>query len=197
MKKKGQSRKRILKLLQRSLTDSVPVRIVRSVAPDETLDGIVLDLKRDWILLAKIRNGGYFDGYSIARPADFRRVHTDARFLPFLREHQTWPPAKPREPIDLSSPSSFISAAARLADIVTLFEESRRPDMCWIGSTADWGKKSVWILTIDPDTTWDKYMTQFKFKHLTRIDFADDYNKALVKLAGPKPPPTTTHGQPS
>lgn len=68
--------------------------------------------------------------------------------------------------------------------------------MCRIGSPADWGKKSVWILTIYPDRTWDDYMTQFKYKHLTRIDFADDYNKALVKMACPKPPPTSAHGQP-
>ncbi|MFB0834281.1 hypothetical protein ACX8Z9_14405 [Arthrobacter halodurans] len=186
----------MLKLLQRSLDQSVPVQIVRTVAPNETLHGIVLDLTRDWVLLTGIRDGGYFDGYNIVRPTDFRSVETDTRFLPFLREHQAWPPAQPAEPIDLSSPSNFISAAASLAGVVTLFEEARRPDMCWIGSPADWGKKSVWILTIDPDATWDDYMTQFKFKHLTRIDFADDYNKALVTVAGPKPPPTAEHGQP-
>ena len=165
------------------------------MAPDEILDGIVLELTADWVLLARLRDGGYFNGYSIVRLADFRRVESRTTFLPFLREHQPWPPAKPAEPIDLGGPAAFITDAVRLAGVVSLFVEVRRPDECWIGSPVHWGKKTVWIQTIEPDATWEEMMIPFKFKHLRRIDFLDDYNKALVILAGPEPEPAAD-GQP-
>jgi hypothetical protein len=195
--KKSQSRRKIGASLRRSLSDVVPVRITRTVVPNEALDGIVLDLAPDWVLLAQLRGGGYFDGYCIVRRADLRRVETRTTFLPFLREHQPWPPAKPAGSVDLSGPHTFIADAARYASVVSLYEEARRPDMCWIGSPEDWGEKSAWILTIEPDATWDGFITRFKFKHLTRVDFADDYNNAVLTLAGPKPLPTTAHGRPA
>jgi hypothetical protein len=196
MTKKGQSRKKIRAQLQRSLVDGVPVRIFRTVVSDETLDGVVLDLAPEWILLAGLREGGYLNGYAVVRLQDFRRVEMRTTFLPFLRERQTWPPARPEGTIDLSGPRTFLADAARLASVVSLYEEARRPDMLWVGSPEDWGKTSSWILAIEPDATWDDSMTRFKFKHLTRIDFADDYNKAMRSLAGPKPPRMAAFGRP-
>ncbi|WP_263970142.1 hypothetical protein [Zafaria cholistanensis] len=38
-------------------------------------------------------------------------------------------------------------------------------------------------------------MTKFKFKHLTRVDFSDDYTRAVLELAGPLPPKGSRHGQ--
>lgn len=59
----------------------------------------------------------------------------------------------------------------------------------------DWGRKSVWVLTVDPDMTWDGFMTKFKFKHLTRVDFVDDYTRAVRELAGPLPSKGARQGQ--
>lgn len=186
--KKNQSPAKVRARLERSLNGHVPVRIARHVAPDEVFDGVVLDLAAEWGLLACLREGGYLNGYTVLRIADIGAVKTDQRFLPFLQAHQPWPPARPAEPIDLTGPDRLLKDIAQAAPIMTIYREARYPDALWIGSPVEWARKSAWILTIDPDMTWDDHMTKFKFKHLTRIDFSDDYTRVVEELAGPLPP---------
>jgi hypothetical protein len=186
--KKNQSSAKVRTRLERSLSGHVPVSITRRIAPDEVFDGVVLDLAAEWVLLACLREGGYLNGYTVLRIADIGAVKTDQRFLPFLQAHQPWPPARPAEPIDLTGPDRLLKDIAQAAPIMTIYREARYPDALWIGSPVEWARKSAWILTIDPDMTWDDHMTKFKFKHLTRIDFSDDYTRVVEELAGPLPP---------
>lgn len=37
---------------------------------------------------------------------------------------------------------------------------------------------------IEPDGTWDEMWTNTRFKHLTRVDFLDDYSVAMGQIAG-------------
>lgn len=195
--KKNQASSKVLSRLERSLSGHVPVRVSRRVAPDEVFDGVVSDLAAEWVLLACLRDGGYLNGYTMLRVADIRTVKTDERFVPFLQTHQSWPPAPPVKPVDLTGPARFLKDIAHTAPAMALYEEARRPDMLWVGAPVEWRRKSAWILTIDPDMTWDGFMTKFKFKHLTRIDFSDDYTRAVLELAGPLPPKGARHGQPT
>lgn len=186
--KKNQSSAKVRTRLERSLSGHVPVRITRRVAPDEVFDGVVLDLAAEWVLLACLRDGGYLDGYTVLKIADIRTVKADKRFVPFLQAHQSWPPARPAGPVDLTEPARFLKDIAQAAPVMALYREARRPNMFTVGTPVEWGRKSAWILGIDPDMTWRDYMTEFKFKHLTRIDFSDDYTRAVRELAGPLPP---------
>lgn len=193
--KKNQSPEKILSRLNLSRSEDFPIRISRHSDPDEPLNGIVLQLATEWVLIAAIRDGGHFDGYSIIKTADIRAVKVETTFVPYLRTHQTWPPERPAGTIDLTGPSTFLQEIGRTATVVVLYEEVRRPGMLWIGAPIERGKNSAWILTIEPDATWDTSMTKFKFKHLTRVDFSDDYSKAIFELAGPVPPKTPEHGE--
>ncbi|MGP5397683.1 hypothetical protein [Arthrobacter rhombi] len=195
--KKNQSPEKILTRLNLSLSEDVPIRISRHSDPDEPLAGIVLQLAAEWVLIAAIRNGGYFDGYSIIKTGDIRAIKAETTFVPYLRTHQAWPPERPAGTIDLTGPASFLKEIGATATVVALYEEVRRPGMLWIGAPVERGKKSVWILTIAPDATWDTSITKFKFKHLTRVDFSDDYSKAIFELAGAVPPKTADHGEKS
>lgn len=193
--KKNRSPEKILMRLNLSLRADFPIRISRHSDPNEPLTGIVLQLAAEWVLVAAIRNGGYFDGYSIIRTGDIRTIKVETTFVPYLRTHQAWPPERPAGTIDLTGPASFLKDIWATAAVVVLYEEVRRPGMLWIGAPVERGKKSVWIFTIAPDATWDTSMTKFKFKHLTRVDFSDDYSKAIFELAGPVPPKTAEHGE--
>ncbi|MGO2533415.1 hypothetical protein [Arthrobacter rhombi] len=186
--KKNQSPEKILTRLNLSHSEDVPIRIWRHSDPGEDLNGIVLQMAAEWVLLAAIRSGGYFDGYSIIRTGDIRAIKVETTFIPYLRTHQAWPPERPAGTIDLTGPASFLQEIWATAAVVVLYEEVRRPGMLWIGAPVERGKKSVWILTIAPDATWDTSMTKFKFKHPTRVDFSDDYSKAIFELAGAVPP---------
>lgn len=37
---------------------------------------------------------------------------------------------------------------------------------------------------IEPVGTWDEMWTNTRFKHLTRVDFLDDYSVAMGQIAG-------------
>lgn len=192
---KNRSLEKIRSRLSRSMGELLPVGISRRCAPNEPVDGIVLDLADEWVLLAVLRDGGYFNGFTVLRVADISTVNSKKTFIPFLHSHQPWPPARPKEPIDLTGPASFLADVARTATVVGLWTEVRQPDMLWIGAPVEWGKKSAWVLTIDPNATWEDLMIKVKFKHLTRVDFSDDYINAVLELAGPMPPRTVQPGQ--
>ncbi len=68
--KKSQSRKKLLATLRESLATATPVRIQRAVEPEEVLQGVVLELSEEWVLLADIRDGAYLDGYRVLRLTD-------------------------------------------------------------------------------------------------------------------------------
>lgn len=189
MSKETQSSKKMRELLGRSLKESRPVSIQRAVEQDEILDGIVLAFNSRWVLIASVRDGGYLDGYKVLRLADLRRVNSTP-FEGFLRQGAGWPPKKPLASFDLRDPRSIMQTAAGESPIVTVFREVKRPATCLIGAPVDWGKKSVWLLPINPEANWEDFMTKIRFKDVTQVAFGGDYERALLYVAGDIPPRT-------
>jgi hypothetical protein len=188
MSKKKQSRKKIRSLLVQSMKGARPVRIQRTVERHETEHGVVLELNTDWVLVASLRDGGYQDGYRVFRLADLRRVEPEATFEKFFHRDAQWPPVTPSAPFDLTNPRTIIEAAAKTSTIITVFREAKYPGKCWIGAPVDWGKASVWLLTLDPQASWEDFMFKIRFKDITQISFGGDYEKALLYVAGDIPP---------
>jgi hypothetical protein len=185
--KKRMSDKKVRKRLQRSLAENVPVVIVRRFDLAEELRGFVLDIGTRWVLLAALRDKAYFYGYTLVRVEDIRRLRLETTFLPVLRTHPAWPPSKPPEPLDLTGPASFLPAIGRLATVFVLHEETRRPEMMWIAAPTEVRKNATWVRMIDPDGTWNDFQTKSKYRHLTRLDFCDDYSHAVLSIAGTHP----------
>ncbi len=171
--------------LRRSAAEQVPVAVRRRFDPQERVEGIVLDIGARWVLLASLRDAAYFDGFTLLRLEDIRRVKVDPTFLPALRTGHTWPPSAPAGPLDLSDPAGFLAGIARQVPALALHEEARRPDMLWIAAPTEVGQKSILVRMIDPDCTWNDYLTKVKFRHLTRVDFGDDYIRAVLEVASP------------
>ena len=170
MAKKTQSKKNIRSLLEQSAKESLPLRIRRGVQKNEVVHGTVLEIGTDWILLASLRDGGYLDGYTALRVEDLRLVEAEETFLPVLKKDSQWPPKKPST-LDIANPRTIMETAAAKETLVAVFQEAKRPDTCLIGAPMDWGKKSVWLLTVDPAAQWEDFLIKLPFKDITRISF--------------------------
>lgn len=190
MAKKTQSKKNIRALLEQSAKESMPLRIRRGVQNNEVVHGTVLEIGTDWILLASLRDGGYLDGYTALRIQDLRLVEAEETFLPVLKKDAQWPPKKPST-LDIANPRTIMETAAAEETLVAVFQEAKRPDTCLIGAPMDWGKKSVWLLTVDPAAQWEDFLIKLPFKDITRISFGGDYETALLRVAGAVPSPET------
>ncbi|MCS4275982.1 hypothetical protein M2390_001154 [Mycetocola sp. BIGb0189] len=187
MPKSSHSRKKIARRLSRSLTECIPVEIVDRFSDGETRTGLVLALGEDWILLQSIRDAGFYDGYAILRRKDIRRVRLRDTFVPYLREHREWPPPLPAGEINLASAATILADVARIASVFVFAEEWRRPGAVWLGTPVEWDARAMWIVMINPDCTWEDGAREALFTNLTRVEFDDDYSRAVHAVAGPMP----------
>lgn len=179
------------KALRGALENKRHVIIKRGIKKADLIRGYVLAIDQDWVLLAKTRDGGYPDGFSVLRTADITKVRADGSFeAQFLRQVGQWPPAAPSKPIDLSRPQTIITGAAAQQTIVTLYTELKWPDECYIGAPVDWEEKRVWLLEVDGRARWEHDMSAYHLKKITRIEFGGAYETALLTVAGPLPPRT-------
>ncbi|GAA1405961.1 hypothetical protein AUR04nite_16700 [Glutamicibacter uratoxydans] len=184
---KLQKRSKVISRLNCSQDELVPVKIYRSVAPDEHDEAIVLQISQGWVLLAVLRDGGYFNGYTLVRLGNISRVVFSRTFLPFLRTQDFWPPANPWKSLDLAAEQAFLSRLAELNSVLSIHEEVREPDKLWIGTVDRWKKNSFWFHCIDPDGTWSETLIKVRYEHLTRVDVHDDYALVVKAVAGPRP----------
>lgn len=182
--------------LKLSLEQAVPVAIHRHMDPDDHLEAVVLEISDGWILLTRLRDGAYLNGNTLIRARDISRVKREETFLPVLRARGAWPPESPAKGLDLSSPKAFLPQIAGITPILTFHEELRRLDKLWIGSIAEWKRKSMWFHCIDPDGRWSQLLIKVKFRHLTRIDIFEDYADAVAEAAGPRNMPDTAEYSP-
>ena len=166
-------------------------RLKRGIKKTDQIRGYVLAIDQSWMLMAKTRDGGYPDGFTVLRIADVTKVREGSSFeAQFLRHMDQWPPAGPAAPIHLSGPQPIITSAAALHTLVTLYTEQKWPDECYIGAPVDWEKNRVWLLEVDGQARWEPNMSPYRLKEITRIEFGGDYEKALTAVAGPLPPRT-------
>lgn len=181
----NQTPSKIAAYLTMSLEQAIPVIIHRRVDVNDPLEALVLEISDDWVLLASLRDGGYLNGNTIVRARDISRVKLQKTFLPFLRAQRAWPPQSAAKGLDLSSPKAFLPQLTSLTSILTFHEELRKPGMLWIGSVAEWKKKSMWFHCIDPNGRWSQILIKVRFRNLTRIDIFEDYAIAIAVVAGP------------
>ena len=130
------------------------------------------------------------NGYHALRVKDLVDVEPETRFLSFLQRHQTWPPAHPAVDLELSDLRSIVTVGASVAEVVSIYQEGKRPGTLLIGAPIEWTKKSLWLLPVTPQCRWEDHMDQIRLKDVTQIGFGGDYETAVLEVAGPVPPHT-------
>jgi hypothetical protein len=160
------------------------VGLRRTPDPTDDLQGFVVGLARDWLLLHKADERAYLDGYSAVPVADVFDAWTvdphatvTERALRLVGEHP-----KPLPELDLISARAVIEYADAHFPLVTVYVERNIPDVCYIGRIVRLAGDEFTLATITPGARWDGVET-FAYDDVTRVEFGAKYEDALARVA--------------
>lgn len=165
-------------------------RLVRFTRPFEqgSVNGYVLDVGREFFVIALVSDHIRFDGFQALRVRDVRGL-SDNPFAVFVesalkkrREH------RPRKPmVNVRSLRELLLSAGRAFPLITIHREKVDASVCHVGRLVGVAKGRASILEIGPGASWDEAPTAYALKQITRVDFGGDYEDALHIVGGDPP----------
>ncbi|KQZ24398.1 MULTISPECIES: hypothetical protein [unclassified Microbacterium] len=175
--------RRLHKALQRAQDTKSILRIERKPKFADRVDGIVLRIGEQWILMAQTADGGYFDGYVLLRLRDVARLTPDETFAhEFVRFQPEWPPSFPFD-VDLDDTASALSGFARQGELVGIQKENERSAI-WIGTPDDVTSRYIYLNEVRPDATWHPRPLGYKLRSITMAEVGTRYLIGLSEVAG-------------
>lgn len=173
--------KRLLKDLATRAGDSPLVRIERTPKIEEDFVGYIVGVSESLVMLHVLcDNLMLLNGYTVLRTTDIRRYQIkDERecFMHRALKLKGIAPV-PQPEISLSDHISLLTTADERFPLLTIHQELKYPNMCFIGKVEKLTKKKLTLEEIDPNAQWSRTRS-YKLKHITRIDFGDGYAGAL------------------
>jgi hypothetical protein len=147
--------------------------------------GYVLDIGPRFFLLALVSDRIRFDGFECFRLNDVSSVRRDP-YTTFvetaLRRRGERMLRKPR--VSVASIEELLLSANRAFPLVTIHREQVNPEVCSIGRVMGIDRGRVWLLEISPDATWEKRLSEYPLREITRVNFGGDYEDALAIVGG-------------
>jgi len=173
--------------LQNAWDSMTHVRIERRPRHADRIDGYVVGIGAKWALVARLMDGGYFDGFSAIRLRDIRDVDRDRSFQgSFARTQPEWPPTAPG-PIDLDSTSGVIRSLAATAPLIGIEKENERSAM-WIGEVVDLQRGGVQLREVRPDARWRTKQLWYELSAVTTASVGSHYLTGLAAVSLPAVP---------
>ncbi|MCU1370213.1 MAG: hypothetical protein JWO77_1407 [Ilumatobacteraceae bacterium] len=166
------------------------VLLRRSIWKADVLEGFVVDLDEDWVVLHIVYDVG-LNGWSVVRLDTIRTVEREPAnsFLPRALAHFGEQPALILA--DMTSGRDAIRSLAAAFPLLTIFTEARDPRTAAVGRPVRTGKNKLDLLEITADGTWDgRDPIRVRYGDITRIDVGGRYEQALHELGGYPPIPT-------
>lgn len=156
---------------------------------DGSVDGYVLAIGPQFFLLALVEDNAWFNGFQCIRISDVRGLQVPAKYATFvkaaLKKRGERMPRKPS--LKLASLEQLLWSANRAFPLVTIHREKVEPDICHIGRVTAVKNGRVSLLEIGPDALWDKEISEYRLKEITRVDFGGAYEEALHLVGGAPP----------
>ena len=152
----------------------------------DSVNGYVVAIGSQWILVAVAADGGYFDGHAALRLGDLRAIRKDETFEPILRRQPEWPPTTPRPDINLDSVGELLMTVGSHDSLVGIEKENEFNDL-WIGVVRFVTKKHVALHEINPQARWHPAALGYKLKSITKVTEGSRYQGALREVAPPTP----------
>lgn len=151
--------------------------------------GYVAGLEDKWLVLNRVSEDIYFNGFECHRISDLRHVTRKAPYRKFIETAlRLLEQTKPADPlVDPTSTRSLLLTANKQYPLIVIHRELKEPGTCLIGRVLNLKRKRLSLRCIKPGAVWDDAPETIKLKHITRIDFAGGYEDALHQVGGDAP----------
>jgi hypothetical protein len=152
----------------------------RRLEPDK-LRGMIIGFSPSLVLLQILNDEIKLNGYSIIRRRDISRFQPaeHADFYSKVLKLRHLAPRIPRG-VMLDTVSSAIASSARRYPLITIHQERKDPDCCYIGTPHLITNTTLHLKCINHGATWDPDPFQYRLDSITRIDFGGAYEEALA-----------------
>ena len=160
------------------------------------LEGYVLHVGLGWAVLAKVADGGWFDGHVAIRLKDVTSVKRGKGIsASFAKTRPEWPPTSPFEGETLDDLAQVLNAFGADAAMFGIEKEAER-SATWIGILDEVWPKWLWLQEVDFTGRWETKPLGYKLKAITVVSSGNRYVHALREIAGP-PPAIRSEPEPS
>ncbi|WP_188188399.1 hypothetical protein [Nonomuraea sp. SYSU D8015] len=169
-----------------------PVRVTRSIAGADQLDGYVVGIGGKWVLLHTVSDDVRLDGYSAVRLGDIDDA-TRSGWKGSAMTHRALTLRgerfRPLTDVDLDSTAGLIRTLTSSFPLLAVFVEKIDPHVCSIGRARGiTRKKRLRLQEIGPAADWSSTCgATNKTSDITRFDVGGGYIDALHAVGGDPP----------
>lgn len=167
--------------------DLAVVRVGRSIPRADTVEGVVVGIGAEWVLIAVVDPMVVLDGLVAVRLADVTKVRrcggADSFVGRALRARGQWPPPGDAT-LDLDGTRELLITAAAASALVTIHIEEVRTDVCFIGRPVRVGPRVLRLREITPEAEWTDEPSRWRLPDITRVEIGGSYEAALLVVGG-------------
>jgi hypothetical protein len=176
--------------LRRAVKGRELVGLNRVSRPNQTVDGFVVAVGRKWALIAKITDGGFFDGYVAIRLREIGAIRPDTSFATrHARTQPEWPPAPPaiRCPLNLDTTREMLASLLEPDVLFGGIEQDKKRDATWIGVPNELTRHWLYIWEVSYQAVWASQPFGYRLSRITIVTIGSRYESGLAAVAGPPP----------
>ncbi len=148
--------------------------------------GYIHGVGSTFFLVAVVRDGVRFDGFSCFRIRDLRSLEPDphAGFAEAaLRARGQQKPRRPR--VDLAGNiGDLLVSASKSFPVVGVHYEETEPDRWWVGRVTKVTRSYFSLLEIDQDAVWSEEPSEYRLNSITCVEFGGEYLAAMHLIGG-------------
>lgn len=168
----------------------------RRSEPGARYSGYVLAVGAKWVLLARVADGGFFDGHIAFRITDLKHARLDRTFeSQAARLRPEWPPRAPDwlVGVDVGLDRTRDALRAFGADgALIAVQKDRRPDGLWVGIVDEIRRHWLYLWEVQPSGEWKDRPLGYRIRRIAAIERGGQYLRGLADVAGTEPPTTNT-----
>ena len=179
-------RKRNRRELTAAHAASEPVLARRNVWKADHLEGFVVDLDEDWVVLNLVYDVS-LNGWSVVRMDTLREIERQGSDT-FIARALDWYSEEPMPlEVDLESTADLLRSAAARFPVLTLYTEVVDHTVCVIGRPQRITAKKVDVLELSSEAVWSGKHRTLRLDDITRVDVGGRYETVLHHLGGYPP----------
>ena len=177
-------------ILKKALRKSVIVEVSRRIQNADEVEGFVVGLGRQWVLMQPAVEDLHLDGYEALRLRDIAAVRVtydqDAFYARAVMEFAAQTP-RWLEGIDLHSFPGLVASVAQRYPILMIHPEADDPEIGFIGAFLSVTSGRLRLRLITPEADWNPEPASWRSSEITRVSFGTRYEDALAAFGGPPP----------